>query len=81
MSCRPYVPSSQERKSNSDDKTRATRHRLRNENGLLVGQLPSSGEPAIYFGAWISPDNSNSTLTTGFTFNKKLLGSLMPHFT
>jgi hypothetical protein len=81
MSCRPYVPSNQERESNSDDKTRATRDPLRNENGPLFGQLLSSGEPAIYFSAWISPDNSNSTLTTGFTFNKKLLGSLMPHFT
>lgn len=34
-----------------------------------------------YFGALTSPDNSNSTLTTCFTFSRKLLGSLMPHNT
>jgi hypothetical protein len=35
----------------------------------------------IYFVAITSPDISNSTYTTGFTFNRKLLGSLIPHFT
>ena len=75
------MPSSEERKSTSDGNIRATRDPLRNENGPLFGKLLRSGEPAIYFSAWILPDNSNSTLTTGFTFNKKLLGSLMPHFT
>src|SRR5580700_3645544 len=42
---------------------------------------PLSDCPGIYFAAITSPDISNSTYTTGFTFNRKLLGSLIPHFT
>jgi hypothetical protein len=34
-----------------------------------------------YFNDWTWPDNSNSTVTIGFTLSRKLLGSLMPHFT
>ncbi len=50
-------------------------------NSGFVSPCPSWTWAGFQFAALTLPDISTSTVTTGFTFRRKLLGSLIPHFT
>ena len=54
---------------------------VRNQMGESRRFWVPGARQRIYFGVLTSPDNSSSTFTIGFTLNRKLLGSLIPHFT